>query len=172
MWRTGRIAIIAAVTLAGAFWLWMVWPRPVIVVTTPTSETVPAWYMMTAFPVLGMLMADLWPLVRHWDRGLRAMELGAQIALLVALSSGRLAIRLPIGGHALLFAYFLTRRLLQRRRSTGADQVELAAAAVFAVVTAHTKLVWWADPITLGLGSALGVGMAVLGHLIVERLDR
>ncbi len=172
MRRTGRLATILAVTLAGVGWLWMAGPRPVIVVTTPTPETVPTWYMLTAFPVLGMLVADLLPLLRHWDRGLRGMELAGQIAILVALSGGRLALCLPIGGHALLFAYFLTRRLLQRRWSTDADRFELAAAAVFAVTTAHIKLLWWADPITLGLGSAIGVGMALVGHLAVRRLGR
>lgn len=170
MRRTTRIATAVAVTLAGAGWLWLVGPRPVIVVTTATPETVPTWYMLTAFPVLGMLVADLIPLLRHWDRGIRALELGAQIGILVAVSGGRLAIRLPIGGHALLFAYFITRRLLERRWTTEGDRLELAAAAVFLVTTAHTKLLWWADPITLGLGGALGVTMAVVGHLAIRRL--
>jgi hypothetical protein len=54
-----RVAIILATTLAGAAWLAHKGPVPVIRITTPLPEMAPFWYMLLAFSVLGMLVADL-----------------------------------------------------------------------------------------------------------------
>ncbi len=169
MRRTSRVATILLVTLVGSIWLWYVSPRPVVVVTTVIPESVPTWYMLTAFPVLGMLVADLLALLRRRDRWLSALELGLQIGLIVALSGGRLTLRIPLSGHTLLFAYFIARRSLTRRWSTDADLLELAVASVFLVVCAYPKLLWWGDPITLSTGVGLGVVMALAGAWLLPR---
>ena len=62
--RFARVAIILATTLAGAAWLAHKGPVPVIRITTPLPEMAPFWYMLLAFPVLGMLVADLFELWR------------------------------------------------------------------------------------------------------------
>ncbi|MDP7114884.1 MAG: hypothetical protein QGH45_23120, partial [Myxococcota bacterium] len=86
----------------------------------------------------------------------------------VILSSGRLIILLPISGHVLLFAFFLTRRGMARRWISCPDLIELATAAAFAVATGFIKLVWWSDPATLILGLATGVGLSLLGDRIAR----
>jgi hypothetical protein len=166
MWGT-RIASISMVTLAGAGWLWAVGPRPVVVVSTLTPETVPTWYILSAFPVLGMLVAEGFALA-HRQRWAAALVLAAQIAVMVILSSGRLIILLPISGHVLLFAFFLTRRSRARRWTSNSDLIELATAASFGLATGFIKLVWWSDPITLILGLGTGVGLSLLGDRIAR----
>ena len=59
-----RVAIVLATTLAGAAWLAHKGPVPVIRIMTPLPEMAPFWYMLLAFPVLGMLVADLFELWR------------------------------------------------------------------------------------------------------------
>ncbi len=167
MWGT-RIASIVAVTLAGAGWLWALGPRPVIVGTTLTPETVPTWYMLTAFPVLGMLVAE-WLGLAWRRRWLPAGVLAVQVVAMVFLSSGRLIILLPLSGHALLFTFFGVHRALARRWASAPDLLELTTAAVFGVSAAFIKLAWWGDPITLVLGIATGVGLALGGAWIAGR---
>jgi hypothetical protein len=96
-----RLAIILATTLAGAAWLAHKGPVPVIRITTPLSETAPFWYMLLAFPVLGMLVADLFDLWRVRGLSLPTVELGLQIALIVALSSLRIGVREQVSGDCL-----------------------------------------------------------------------
>ena len=51
--------IVAAVSLVGMLWLLHAGPTPVIRITTPLDENAPFWYMISAFPILGMLIAEL-----------------------------------------------------------------------------------------------------------------
>jgi hypothetical protein len=69
-----RILIITVVTIAGAIWLHISGPMHVIRITTPIDQFAPFWYMLSAFPFLGMLLADLLDLYRdtgfskrHWN---------------------------------------------------------------------------------------------------------
>jgi hypothetical protein len=154
-----RLLVIAGCTVVGAAWLIHKGPMPVIRVTTPMPEMAPFWYMLLAFPLLGMLVADLLDLLAR-GIGRPAVELAVQIALLVAISSLRLGIRLPISGHALLVSYVIARRLLvldapPRRRAT-----ELAVAIALLAAIAYPKLFWWDDPITLVAGIAVGALLA------------
>jgi hypothetical protein len=71
-----RKAILLATTLAGAAWLAHKGPVPVIRITTPLPERAPFWYMLLAFPVLGMLVADLFDLWRARGISLPTVELG------------------------------------------------------------------------------------------------
>jgi hypothetical protein len=119
-----RAVAIALVTAAGAAWLAAKGPVKVIIGTREIDEIAPTWYMLAAFPVLGMLLADVLDAalerggVRGGVRGLfakRTVVLGASVALLVVVSNLRLGIRLPISGHVLLMTYFLGLRCFARR---------------------------------------------------------
>ncbi|HSJ52950.1 MAG TPA: hypothetical protein VLC52_04315, partial [Anaerolineae bacterium] len=92
------------VTLAGALWLYAKGPVPVVRGTTPLEEMAPFWYMVSAFPVLGMLVADLVLLLLRYGLDRRSVELAFQLAVLLLISNARLGIRLPISGHPLLWS--------------------------------------------------------------------
>ena len=113
-------------------------------------------YMLLAFPVLGMLVADLFDLWRARGLSLPTVELGLQIALIVALSSLRLGVRIPLSGHALLVAWFLFRRLRLRNVPPRQSRLEVWIAAGVLAAVAWPKLFWWDDPVTLlaGIGAA------------------
>jgi hypothetical protein len=161
-----RLLVIAACTAVGAAWLIHKGPMPVIRVMTPMPETAPFWYMLLAFPLLGMLLADLLDLFLARGIGRPTFELALQIALLVAISSLRLGIQLPISGHALLVTYVIARRLLivdaPPRRRAG----ELAVATALLAAIAYPKLFWWDDPITLLVGIAVGVLLAGISRWV------
>lgn len=151
-----RFAIVLATTVAGAAWLIHRGPMPVVRITTPLPEMVPFWYMVLAFPVLGMLVADCVDLARVRGVSLPTVELALQIAVIVGLSSARLGARIPLSGHSLLVAYFLFRRGLLRSVPPKQSSLEVwIAAAAFAAI-AYPKLVWWDDPVTLLNGIVVG----------------
>jgi hypothetical protein len=172
-----RAVVIVAVTAAGTAWLAAKGPVKVIIGTREIDEIAPTWYMLAAFPVLGMLVADVLDAalecggVRGGIRGLfakRTVVLGASVALLVVVSNLRLGIRLPISGHVLLMTYFLALRAGARkisiepvaRPAVVERRIELGVVlALFAAVTA-IKLLHWRDWETFGLGVAGGVGLA------------
>jgi hypothetical protein len=219
-----RWGIILATTALGAVWLRRREPEPIVRLTTPLPETVPFWYMVTAFPALGMLLADLVHLLAEDGLGKRSLELGGQIGVLTAISSLRLTLRLPVSGHSLLFAYVILRRLFVRvpeqrsarvnlptasgedsggktllrqqdpvpihwgdsqekanpadfslpshprrkrqARGSGATPrlfpVELELALALYAVTSYVKVVWWADPVTVAVGTAAAAGLAAV----------
>lgn len=162
-----RLILVLATTVAGAAWLVHKGPVPVIRITTEIDEFAAFRYMLTAFPVLGMLLADLADGWRRREPGARrgTIVLAVNIACAVALSSLRLGIRLPVSGHALVVAYFLARRwCLPGDRGGGRLEVGCAAAILAAI--AYAKLVWWTDPITLGAG----IGLALLLALVERAL--
>ena len=154
-----RLAIIGTLTVAGGLWLHFTGPLPVVRVTTRTDEFVPFWYMLTAFPVLGMLCADIVDALRARDYRSCAI-LAIATCGIVALSAGRLSLHLPISGHALVIGYVLSLRLV--RRSNPLALAELLVSAGFLVVIAYPKLMMWGDPITLGVGIGLGVLFAAV----------
>ena len=71
-----RAFLILACTLAGAAWLIHTGPMPVIRISTPLPVMAPTWYMLLAFPVLGMLVADLVDLWRWRGLDRVSAELG------------------------------------------------------------------------------------------------
>lgn len=161
-----RLWIVLAMTALGAAWLAYIGPRPVVRIVTPLPETVPFWYMLTAFPVLGMLVADLVDLWRRRVPGLYLAAFAAQIVLIVALSAGRLALRLPISGHALVVSYLLCRRLFGGDLRSDRARFELVWGVSTLVVIAYPKLLWWTDPTTFGVGLATGALLAALDRAI------
>lgn len=164
-----RLAIVLATTLAGAAWLIHQGPMAVVRITTPLPEMVPFWYMVLAFPVLGMLVADWVDLFRVRGLSFPTVELALQIAVIVGLSSARLGARIPLSGHSLLVAYFLFRRGLLWSVPPKQSRVEVwIAVAVFGAI-AYPKLVWWDDPVTLPSGIAVGGLLASVSWFVNVR---
>lgn len=161
-----RLTLIAACTLTGAAWLIHKGPVPVVRITTPLPEMAPFWYMVLAFPILGMLVADLVDLHRARGVDRLVVELAIQIALIIAVSNLRLGIRLPISGHALLVAYFIGRRWWLRPYPPRQNGVELMVAVAVLGLIAYPKLIWWNDPVTLCIGLAAGLFLAVISRRI------
>lgn len=159
-----RLAIVSACTLAGGVWLTVQDPLPVIRITTPLAETSPFWYMLLAFPILGLLVADLVDLYRSEGISRSAVELGIQITLIVLLSSARLSVRLPLSGHSLLVSYFIVRRFLLPSFPRDRSRVELGLGFGALAAIVYPKLAWWSDPVTLLAGMALGAALAVVSR--------
>lgn len=78
-----RLGIVVVSTLAGSVWLILQGPIPVVRITIPLPEPAPFWYMLLAFPVLGLLLADLRDLYRSHGVGALTVELAFQIGLIV-----------------------------------------------------------------------------------------
>jgi hypothetical protein len=164
-----RAVVIVAVTAAGAAWLAAKGPVKVLIGSREIDEITPTWYMLAAFPVLGMVLADV--LDAALSAGLfakRTVVLGASAALLVIVSNLRLGIRLPISGHVLLMAYYFALRARAgalamapvARPAVVAARVErLVVLALFVAVTA-IKLLHWKDWETFLLGVAGGLCLA------------
>jgi hypothetical protein len=161
-----RAVLILACTLAGAAWLIYRGPMPVLRITTPLPVMAPTWYMLLAFPVLGMLVADLIDLWRSRGIDRSTAELGFMIALIIALSRLRLGARIPVSGHALLTAYFIARRLLLRTLPPRQSPWELAAAVAALGAIAYPQLVWWNDPVTLLAGLTAGALLGGVSWLV------
>lgn len=162
--RAIRTAVILACTAAGIAWLVHRGPRPVIRIMTPIDEPAPFWYMLSAFPVLGMLVADAVDIFLADGFTLSLIELSSQIIVLIGLSSLRLGIYLPISGHALLVGYFIFRRLFIPPASPVQNRIELGVAFVVLIIIAYPKLFWWTDPITLTVGIVVGLIQAEMSR--------
>ncbi len=163
-----RWIVVLLVTTAGTLWLYLRGPLPVMRSSTPLPETVPTWYMLAAFPILGMLVADWVALFARTGLRLPVLELGIQIGLLVVLSSLRLKIAVPLSGHSLLFAYFILRRLLVPFPSQTTRRLEIALALVLFSLTSYVKLFWWSDLQTLLFGIFIGAILSIASHLILR----
>jgi len=122
-------------------------------------QTAPFWYMLTPFPVLGLLVGEV--LAAFAGAGARrsATAQAAAIGALVLLSHLRLTLGLPISGHALLLAYFVLRRAWPQPQGCTRRWVELGLGAALLTMTAWVKLAWWRDWLTLGAGVALGAAL-------------
>ncbi len=158
-----RWIIAAAFTVIGA--LYLIWKGPVPVVrvfdTLPIDAPFP--YMLSAFPVLGLLVADgaSLALERRWRH---SVELCAQIAIMVLLAHFRLELRIPISGHALLFTAFALRRHWLPEPPSPVRHLEAGLGWALLAVVAGIKLLWWHDPTTLAVGVVTGVGLTWAGR--------
>lgn len=165
-----RWIIVLIVTVLGALWLACSGPYHVIRITTTLEEITPFWYQMTAFPILGMLLADLAAIFALYGLSWIAVELGAQIAILILASHFRLVLSLPVSGHALLFAYFLLRRAFIRIPEHRTAWIEAAVAGLFFCLIACAKIFWWTDPITIGVGILIAGCLALLSKFVLSGL--
>jgi len=161
-----RIIIVISLTALGALWLYISKPIPVIRGTEPLSIIVPTWYMLMAFPVLGMLISDFFELMGVRTSKLPAVELALQITILVLLANTRLAKAIPISGHAMLFTYFIIRRLTVARRAGIISKIELSITILFILITIYMKLFVWDDPLTLVWGVITGVALGMISLLL------
>jgi hypothetical protein len=157
-----RMFIVTTLTSLGAIWLWASKPIPVIRGTEPLSIIVPIWYMLMAFPVLGMLISDFIELVGLRISKLPAVELGLQITFLVLLASTRLTRAIPISGHTMLFTYFILRRITVAKKAGMISIIELSIAILFTLLTIYMKLFIWDDPRTLVWGAITGVALGMI----------
>ena len=156
----------AVTTLVGAVYLAWKGPVPVVRVFDTLPIDAPLWYMLTAFPVLGLLGADLLALARtrRWSH---AIELCIQLALIVALSQGRLELRIPVSGHALLFSCFVLRRAWEFEPRTPHRQLELGLGIGLLAMVCGVKLLWWRDPVTLLVGIATAAAITWIGRWVL-----
>jgi hypothetical protein len=167
-----RVGIISITTVAGAIWL--SWRGPVFVLrgSVPLAIVTPAWYMLSAFPVLGALLADWVKLLFDPSKRLANLELGVQLILLVGLSAVRIKSHIPISGHMLLFAYFLLRRCLVRVPRHHLMMVETAIGLALFLVATYVKLVSWNDPLTWALGITIGVVLALGSRIVYSVIEQ
>jgi hypothetical protein len=129
------------------------------------TEMVPFWYMLLAFPILGMLIADFITLLFTFGLGFEAGELCIQIIILVLLSSVRLSSAIPISGHSQLLAYFILRRILISYRFSGLYNTEILIASLIFAAVIFMKLWVWSDPATLLVGIIVGGAQAAVSYL-------
>ena len=148
--------IVTAVTAAGAAWLHHTGPVPAIRITTPLAENAPFWYMLSPFPILGMLIAELIGTLSTAGVRRCSVELAFSIAVLVVVSHFRLSLRLPLSGHSFLLSYFILRRAFLKDLKIPSLKTEMWIGVIMFVVMLYPKLVWWTDPITLCAGMIAG----------------
>jgi len=161
-----RLVIIFAVTIAGAIWLIHKGPTPVIRGSTKLPIPVPFWYMILAFPILGMLIADLIALYFTFGLKFEPIELCLQIIILIIFSSVRLSSAIPISGHAQLLDYFILRRVLIGYRVSNLHNTEILIALIILVAVIIMKLCQWSDYQTLIVGIIIGVAQAVTSYFL------
>ena len=166
--RWAHWTVVAIVTAAGAIWLLHTGPVPVIRITTPLEETAPFWYMLSPFPILGMLVAELVGIIATSGVHRRAIELACALAVLVLVSHFRLAIRLPLSGHSFLLSYFICRRALLSHPRLRSHRTELWIAGGMFLAMSYVKLTWWTDPITLSVGAITGAALFWLSRIAIS----
>jgi hypothetical protein len=163
-----RWAVVLVTTAFGTMWLYHKGPVPIVRVTTPLQEPVPFWYMLSAFPVLGMLVADLVSLFATYGFERRTAELGFQVGVLILASNLRLVLRLPMSGHSLLFAYFILRRLFIAIPGHSLVKAECVIALLLYAITSYVKVFWWSDPITVAVGTGMAIGLAAISFCMLK----
>jgi hypothetical protein len=163
--------IVTLVSGVGAVWLVHTGPVPAIRIMTPLKENAPFWYMISPFPVLGMLVAELVGLIATQGMKRVSVGLGVAIGVQILVSHLRLGICLPISGHAALLSYFTLRRALVRYPHLASRKVELWLSVVLWLVMSYMKLVSWTDPITLSLGALIGALIFILDRAICSHAN-
>jgi len=159
-------SVVIIITGTGALWLTRTGPVPVIRITTPLEEHAPFWYMLSPFPILGMLVAELVGTAVTSAVRRRSIELTCAIAILVIVSHFRLAFCLPLSGHSFLLSYFILRRAFLDHTPIPSRHAELWIAVGMFIVMLYIKLAWWTDPITLAVGSAAGAVLFWVSRIV------
>ena len=162
-----RVLVILSATAAGVLFMRWLGEWPVIPGSQTWTESVHYWYMLAAFPVLGMLAADFLDLALSGQR-LQAAELEIMLVILVLVSFIRLANFVPVSGHMLLLTYFLVRRLLLRSPAHAGQWLEWGIVLGLCVPFIYLKLAWWDDSQGLFFGVLFGAGLAVISTLLVK----
>jgi hypothetical protein len=147
--RTHLLGIVAA-TLLGALWLLWRGPVPVVSGSEVLDMTAPFWYMISAFPFFGILLAESW---LQWDEKGGRVLLGQALVIFI-LAALRLALHIPISGHVLLLSFFL---LWDMKRLDQPYLTEFLFAAGILALLLYTKVVLWQDTMTAMWGVALAI---------------
>lgn len=164
-----RWSLALIMTFVGYFAYSIVGPFPVYRGSLELDFNAPYWYMVSAFPVLGLFMADVWALWKDHRLGLPTVELAIMLALMTFLSIFRISLKIPLSGHALLFGYFLLRRLIIDQPPVPFRKFEVALGVFLIVALAVTKLFWWNDPITLIIGLLIGGFLALISMALSKK---
>ena len=137
-------------TLVGV--LWLIWrgPAPVVRGSEVLDITVPFWYMISAFPFFGVLLAESW-LERKTTAGLILLT---QTLVIFLLSATRLAFHIPVSGHVLLLSFFL---FWDMKRLDQPYLTEFLFAAGILALLLYTKVILWQDAMTAMWGVALAI---------------
>ena len=152
------------VTLLGAGGLWLKGPTPIVQGMTPQDAQVPVAYMVAAFPFFGILLADLWLLMRPRPRR-ATVVLAAQLLLLVGLSVARLGLLIPISGHVLVCCILWTASQVPNT----VRRVEWWLAWLALAVFFGIKLVAWSDWLSPLTGAAVGALAWWVGARLTRR---
>jgi hypothetical protein len=156
-----RFFIISLITFAGALWLYIKGPISVIRGTTALDEMVPFWYMVTAFPVLGMLVADFLTAFRKFGLKGYTVLFFSQILILLIISNIRLSLQIPISGHVFLFVFFIFNRIFAGNLKNNFSKLEFVFTIILLLIITYIKLVWWTDLPTLSVGIVAGFTLAI-----------
>jgi hypothetical protein len=162
------LGIIAAVSICGALWLLCKGPVPVVRGAVSLEIDVPFSYMVSAFPFLGMLIAEAVELLMRQNKRQAGMLIAATLALIL-VSHFRVYAQIPVSGHALLLSYIILRRIVQYHTATAQKKAETAVAAIALLVIAYIKLFSWHDPFTLCVGIVVGAVVWTSEYFITSR---
>jgi len=115
-----------------------------------------------------MLISDFFKLVGLRTSKLPAVELALQITFLLLLAHTRLTKAIPISGHAMLFTYFILRRMTVAKRVDIISKIEISITILFILITIYMKLFVWDDTLTLICGAITGVALGMISTLLYK----
>ncbi len=141
---------IAVATLIGALWLLWRGPTPVMRGSEVMDSAAPFWYMISAFPFFGILLAESW---LAWGSGTGQVLLG-QVLVIFILAALRLTLHIPVSGHVLLLSFFL---LWDMKRLDQPYLTEFLFAVGILALLLYTKVILWQDAMTAMWGVALAI---------------
>ncbi|MFN7971372.1 MAG: hypothetical protein U0166_03340 [Acidobacteriota bacterium] len=132
-----------------------------------SDQMTPASYLCFVFLPFGLLVGEELSALAA-SRTPRAMVAAGALPLLAIVAIARLALRIPISGHALFGSYYLAHHLARRRPRSAA---RLAVGAALSVQVLHYKLRVWHDPWTLATGTALGLVAFAVSAILGSKYD-
>ena len=163
-------SIVIATTASGALWLLLRPPPQIPRVSGAQSELAFFWYMVSAFPILGLLLADSLGLYGSKGVDARVVELAIQLVIIISISSLRIRFRIPISGHMLLFTFFLARTWFARQDLSG-RWIEVAMGLALFLATSYIKLLIWNDVASWITGVVIAVALVVVPDFLVRSYE-
>lgn len=143
---------------------------PVVRGTMPLEAKAPFLYMLSAFPFLGILAADILLALREESGKPGALLLMVQAGAIVLLSAIRLQWRIPVSGHVLLLAFFVLRSWSLRDSSL--HKREMWIGLIVLMVLTGVKLLAWHDWVTVVWAIGIACVIWLAGLLTGRRATR
>lgn len=163
-WGLGVILVLVALAIHATWG-----PFPVIKGGRATIETTPASYLCLVFLPFGILAGEAISSLFGSPRRL-ALTMAISILLLSALAVARLALWIPISGHALFVVYYLCHQLASRSwAGLPRSAPRIAVGILLALQVIYFKLWVWQDEETLAIGTLLGLGIWILSTKVAFR---